>query len=406
MRGGGSEARPSDEILARAANRFNVRLSADDVTFVRVHRKWLVEASSYPMFTMIGQMVGSMLVALEALWRDPPDVFLDTTGYAFTYPLARYLAGCRVASYTHYPTISSDMLQRVVEQRPTYNNDERIAKSKATTLAKWIYYKIFARFYSAAGRCADVVMVNSTWTYGHINSMWGQPAKTSVVYPPCDTARLQKIGVGVNAGGVPRPRQRIVLSIGQFRPEKDHKLQLLTMSALKSLDGGEHADVRLILIGGCRDEGDRKRVDELKQMCKDLGIDSIVEFHINAPYPVLVQYLRAASVGIHTMWNEHFGIGVVEMMASGVIPVAHDSGGPKSDIVKCETGHRTGFLESTPQGYAKAIAKIFAMDNIDRVAIRQLGIDSVNRFSEENFAEAFTRAMDPILNTTMKPKKQ
>ena len=330
------------KILDRAANRFNVRLSAEDVSFVRIRGKWLVEAASYPMFTMVGQMVGSMIVALVALWVDAPDVFLDTTGYAFTYPLARYLAGCRVACYTHYPTIS-DMLQRVVEQRPTYNNDERIAGSKASTLAKWIYYKIFARFYAAAGRCADVVMVNSTWTYNHINGMWKIPLKTSVVYPPCDTARLQKIGVGVNAGGVPRPRQRIVLSIGQFRPEKDHKLQLMAMKALQSLDGGKHADVRLILIGGCRDEGDRERVDELKRLCKELDIEAVVEFHVNAPYSVLLQYLRAASVGIHTMWNEHFGICCVELLSAGVIPVAHNSGGPKSDIIKCETGHRTGF---------------------------------------------------------------
>ena len=36
--------------------------------------------------------------------------------------------------------------------------------------------------------------------------------------------------------------------------------------------------------------------------------------------------LGGASVGLHTMWNEHFGIGVVEMMAAGLAVVAHDSG--------------------------------------------------------------------------------
>lgn len=42
-------------------------------------------------------------------------VFLDTAGWAFTYPLAR-AAGCRVASYTHYPTVSADMLVQVHPQ--------------------------------------------------------------------------------------------------------------------------------------------------------------------------------------------------------------------------------------------------------------------------------------------------
>ena len=32
-------------------------------------------------------------------------------------------------------------------------------------------------------------------------------------------------------------------------------------------------------------------------------------------------------------WNEHFGIGVVEMQAAGCITVAHDSAGPQMDII-------------------------------------------------------------------------
>jgi alpha-1,2-mannosyltransferase len=30
-------------------------------------------------------------------------------------------------------------------------------------------------------------------------------------------------------------------------------------------------------------------------------------------------------LGIHTMWNEHFGIGIVEMMAAGLLTIAHRS---------------------------------------------------------------------------------
>ena len=38
--------------------------------------------------------------------------FIDTSGWAFSFPLAR-LAGARVLAYVHYPTISTDMLSRV-----------------------------------------------------------------------------------------------------------------------------------------------------------------------------------------------------------------------------------------------------------------------------------------------------
>ena len=40
--------------------------------------------------------------------------------------------------------------------------------------------------------------------------------------------------------------------------------------------------------------------------------------------------------------NEHFGIGVVEMMAAGLAVVAHDSAGPKEDIVVDWEGQPTG----------------------------------------------------------------
>ena len=52
----------------------------------------------------------------------------------------------------------------------------------------------------------------------------------------------------------------------------------------------------------------------------------------------------SSSIGVHTMWNEHFGIGVVEYMAAGLIPIAHNSGGPQMDIVTAFKNQPTGNL--------------------------------------------------------------
>eukprot|EP00592_Proboscia_alata_P011812 CAMPEP_0194383926 /NCGR_PEP_ID=MMETSP0174-20130528/70708_1 /TAXON_ID=216777 /ORGANISM="Proboscia alata, Strain PI-D3" /LENGTH=56 /DNA_ID=CAMNT_0039170621 /DNA_START=8 /DNA_END=175 /DNA_ORIENTATION=+ len=52
------------------------------------------------------------------------------------------------------------------------------------------------------------------------------------------------------------------------------------------------------------------------------------------------------------MWNEHFGIGIVEMMSAGLVTIAHDSGGPKSDIV---TTDKTGYLAATEGEYEKVM---------------------------------------------------
>lgn len=65
-------------------------------------------------------------------------------GYAFTYPLFKYIAGCSVGSYTHYPIISTDMI-RYIHRKIIANNDSRlIAKFLLFSRAKIVYYKLFA----------------------------------------------------------------------------------------------------------------------------------------------------------------------------------------------------------------------------------------------------------------------
>jgi alpha-1,2-mannosyltransferase len=103
---------------------------------VYLHKRHLLEAARYPRFTMLGQSLGSVVVAWEALTAYTPDIFVDTTGYAFTFLVAKACARARVAAYVHYPTITADMLRRVHERRPTYNNDAAVANSDAATLAK------------------------------------------------------------------------------------------------------------------------------------------------------------------------------------------------------------------------------------------------------------------------------
>ena len=82
-------------------------------------------------------------------------VFIDTTGWASTYPLVR-LAGCKVVAYTHYPTVSANMLQRVKLRQSTYNNQLAVANSWAISLLKVAYYYCIAAVYGACGGFANV----------------------------------------------------------------------------------------------------------------------------------------------------------------------------------------------------------------------------------------------------------
>jgi len=180
------------DILSRAKERFNIQLERP-VEFVFLAKRDWVEAKTWPHFTLLGQSIGSMILGFEALWKFVPDVYIDTMGYAFTYPIFRFIGGCKVGCYVHYPTISTDMLVKVKTREATYNNSAIISQSAVLTHAKLIYYRVFAFLYGLAGKCSSVIMVNSSWTRGHIVEIWSKQNITHIVYPPCDTFEFAKL---------------------------------------------------------------------------------------------------------------------------------------------------------------------------------------------------------------------
>jgi alpha-1,2-mannosyltransferase len=166
-------------------------------------------------------------------------------------------------------------------------------------------------YYAISLRTPSFLMVNSSWTKAHVDSILqhsdllldglhllpplvfiklftsqNAPSSARIVYPPCDTRELATFPL--------TPRQRIILSVAQFRfrisffgflyaqtifisPEKDHQAQLKSFHRLLELYPeyacqGER-QVKLVLMGGSRNEGDARRVEELRGLAKQLGIE-------------------------------------------------------------------------------------------------------------------------------------
>lgn len=290
------------EILRKAEQRFNIIIKSH-VEFIFLKTRRFVEAEKYSFFTLLGQSLGSIILGWEALASYVPDIYIDSMGYAFTLPLFKYLGNSKTISYVHYPTISTDMLQRVANRTEAHNNASFISNSTILSVAKLQYYKIFAYLYGMMGRRSDKVMVNSTWTYGHIKQLWKIPDKTFIVYPPCNTSEFKKIQLSTK-GQLPY----IIISIAQFRPEKDHSLQISSFSKFLN-SRNDKKNYKLILVGSCRNDGDSQRVEELKMLCSRLKVEKYVEFKLNISFDELKELLSKSMIGIHTMWNEHFGIG-------------------------------------------------------------------------------------------------
>ena len=64
-----------------------------------------------------------------------------------------------------------------------------------------------------------------------------------------------------------------------------------------------------MLVGSCRNADDESRVEALRRLAQELEVEELVEFRLNVSFDDLKRSLAEATVGLHTMWNEHFGIG-------------------------------------------------------------------------------------------------
>ena len=96
-----------------------------------------------------------------------------------------------------------------------------------------------------------------------------------------------------------------------------------------------------------------------------------------------------ASVGMHTMIDEHFGISIVEMLAAGLVVIAHNSAGPKCDIL-VNGQEKFGFLAETLEDYSQLLESAIKdfMDKekrADQIRMVELGQDwCLENFTNES----------------------
>ena len=382
-------------ILEGVKRKFNIILDALHIEFLYLTTRHWILPSRYRHFTLLGQSLGSLVVAYDAFSLFVPDVFVDTMGYSFTTAFCSYLfPDVPTGAYVHYPTISTDMLESLAGEQGEGLNAGAGKGWKG--FAKKRYWQLFARLYGWTGGCTDVVMTNSSWTQAHISSLWNssrqrkrKSSAIGVVFPPVAVDELEQ-GIEVDEASE-NQRSDVIVYIAQFRPEKNHELILRAFAEFthppNEPDKKPGAGARLLLIGNVRDSEDEKRIYALRLLAHDLKIKEEVQFACNSPWPDMLKSLGKSSVGVNGMWNEHFGIGVVEYQAAGLIGVVNNSGGPKNDIVVDVDGLPTGYHASTASEYAAAFENALSLSLPDKIAMRQRARKSAKRFTEEAFAD-------------------
>lgn len=169
------------------------------------------------------------------------------------------------------------------------------------------------------------------------------------------------------------------------------------------------------MIGGTRNAADESRVRRLTTAIAASHLSDAVAIRTNVPRDAIARMMRRCGAFLHTMREEHFGIGVVEACAAGLVVIAHASGGVAADIIRDGVnGLLVHDVERRQRGTTAAgeeveeeIAARFAERMADvafrlpawRVAeMQRRARENAARFSDTAFARAFHDAVRPLLD--------
>ena len=104
-----------------------------------------------------------------------------------------------------------------------------ISKSAILTKLKIIYYKLILFMYRSVRFCTSYAQANSSWTYNHVKLLWGSslgPNQLVKLYPPCSVEKF--------FGFEKQDKKNIIMSLAQFRPEKNQILQVEVLHKILS----------------------------------------------------------------------------------------------------------------------------------------------------------------------------
>jgi alpha-1,2-mannosyltransferase len=66
-------------MIIGAKARFDITLSPSTLHFVFLKSRYMIEDSTWPRFTLLGQSIGSMYLAWEAMSKLIPDLYIGTS---------------------------------------------------------------------------------------------------------------------------------------------------------------------------------------------------------------------------------------------------------------------------------------------------------------------------------------
>ncbi len=234
-----------------------------------------------------------------------------------------------------------------------------------------------------------VITANSAFTAHWIECMWGRRAE--VVYSSGEPM------------GPPGIKEKIILHVGRFTSPRNlgYKHQHTLVEVFHHMTDLHAQGWQLHFAGNALP--DRNSAGALARL-RTMSAGSPVHVHADAPFPVLRDLYRRASIywhatgygsseDLHPDRQEHFGLTVVEAMSAGAVPVVLKSGGPKETIHDGETGYLWDSLDELAR-----ITRRLAADPALLRCCREQCVPWSAQFSSSAFADRVDHIVDQVFN--------
>lgn len=223
------------------------------------------------------------------------------------------------------------------------------------------------------------IICNSKFTAKFLGQF--PPSKVSILYPPVD----------VDSFYASPQKENIILSVGRFDNILNAKKQDILVEAFRKIcQNNPSSPWKLVLMGGSREKPENNHyLNHLEHLAKDLPIEFIVNPNfekLKEIYSISKIYWHAAGYGVdemsHPEETEHFGMTVVEAMASGLVPVVISKGG-LTEIVKDK---ENGFTwQSIEELVAKTQLLLASSAELDKLSVSSR--ESSTQFSKKVFED-------------------
>jgi len=315
------------------------------------------------------------------------DITVNTDGDAL--PFYHYsLSKNNALTYCHFPSakyhIDSQNLEylrdiRIADFTQIYDKDYS-ENNVLTNLSPEVQQRVKKYFEFLKEKYHNlmkntVVLTNSKYTRNTISKAFNIDAK--ILYPPVDTDTFRRAALGSGQ------RKDMILVISRIAPDKEIENAIEVARIMR-----DRGIKKVIVIAGNLHHYDRHYYLELKKKIADYGLSEYICLQTNISFGKVIQLMRTAKVYFHPRIDEHFGISIVEAMASGLVPVVSDVGGHTEFVPSKYHFH-------TLNDAVDLIALAFEATELERRAIS----NSTTKFSNTNYIKSFHHILSQLLNT-------